>query len=38
MKLQNYNKYHSVDLAREATLAKIKEDSRYNDKIILEKK
>ena len=38
MKLKNYNKYHSVDLAREATLAKIKEDSRYNDKIILEKK
>ena len=29
--------YHDIDLAREATIDKIKEDEKYNDNIILEK-
>ena len=37
MKLQNYNKYHDIDLAREITLARIKETSASKDKIILDK-
>ena len=37
IKIKNYNKYHDVDLAREATIDKIKEDEKYNDNIILEK-
>ena len=36
MKLQNYIKYHDIDLSREATLGKIKEDIGYNDNLILE--
>ena len=37
IKIKNYNKYHDIDLAREATIDKLKEDEKYNDNIILEK-
>ena len=37
MKLQNYNKYHDIDLAREVTLTQIKENSGIKDNFILEK-
>ena len=37
MKLQNYNKLHDIDLAKEATLAQIKKGLDYNDHLILEK-
>jgi hypothetical protein len=38
LKIQNYNKFHDINLARETTIEKIKEDKIYNDNLILEKK
>ena len=38
LKIQNYNKFHDINLAREKTIEKIKEDKIYNDNLILEKK
>ena len=38
LKIQNYNKFHDINLAREATIEKIKENKIYNDNLILEKK
>ena len=35
MKLQNYNKYHDIDLAREQTLSQIKKNKKFHDNIIL---
>ena len=35
LKEQNYNKYHDINLAKEATIEKIKENKIYNDNIIL---
>ena len=37
MKLQNYNKYHDIDLAREQTLSQIKRNEIFNDNIVLAK-
>ena len=37
LKIQNYNKFNDINLARKATIEKIKEDKKYNDHLILEK-
>ena len=37
MKMENYNKYHDINLAREATLDNIKNNMKFKDHIILDK-
>ena len=37
LKLQNYYKYHDINLAREETLTQIKKDAIFNDNLILDK-
>ena len=37
LKLQNYYKYHDINLAREETLTQIKKEAIFNDNLILDK-
>ena len=37
LKMKNYNKYHDINLAREATIDKIRDNIKFHDNIILDK-